>query len=119
MTNRGGKPVAVCFLNRRRFAFGLVGSLLVALLVGMPEPAAAALKSAAGGGGGGGGGFARFISFLNNLANYAIPVGAAFGLLGLIWGGVQFMTGNPNAGRQLSFVAIGVGVVLLSKPFLA
>jgi hypothetical protein len=93
-------------------------ALGVVLLVAV-DPAAAALKSAAGGGAGGAGGFARFISFINRLADYAIPVGAAFGVLGAIWGGVQYQAGNPNAGRQLAMVGIGVGVVLLSKPLIA
>jgi hypothetical protein len=100
-------------------AAGVLVALLALVLFASPDPALAALRSAAGGGGGGGGGFARFISFINRLADYAIPVGAAFGVLGAIWGGVQYQAGNPNAGRQLAMVGIGVGVVLLSKPLIA
>lgn len=90
--------------------------LAVALIV--PETAEAALRSAAGGDGGGGG-FDRFVRFINRLADYTIPVGSAFSVLGLIWGGVLFMAGDARAGRVLGLVALGVGVVLLSKPVAA
>lgn len=110
-------------INRRSGAIVGAACLALALLVVVvlicPDPADAALRAAAGGGQGGGGGFARFISFVNRLADYAIPLGAAFGVLGLIWGGIQFQTGNPNAGRQLAMVGIGVAIVLLAKPILA
>jgi hypothetical protein len=90
--------------------------LAVALTV--PDAADAALRSAAGGGGGSGG-FDRFVRFVNRLADYTIPVGSAFSVLGLIWGGVLFMAGDARAGRVLGLVALGVGVVLLSKPVAA
>jgi hypothetical protein len=97
----------------------LVGTaLLVALLVLAPDPASAALQGAAGGKSGGGG-FARFVDFLNRLADYTIPIGAAFSVLGLIWGGLLFQAGDQRAGRVLGMVALGVGVVLLSKPIAA
>ncbi len=57
--------------------------------------------------------------FIDRVADYAIPVGAAFSVLGLIWGGMLFMAGDARAGRVLGLVAIGVGVVLLSKPIAA
>jgi hypothetical protein len=102
------------FLTGLAVAFGTV--LLLALLE--PDAANAALRSAAGGGSGAGG-FARFVRFLNRLADYVVPVGAAFSVLGLIWGGILFMAGDARAGRVLGLVALGVGVVLLSKPIAA
>jgi hypothetical protein len=90
-----------------------------AVLLLAPELAAAALRTAAGGGGGDAGGFERFVVFLNRLADYAIPVGAAFSVLGLIWGGMLFQAGDARAGRVLGFVVLGVAVVLLSKPIAA
>jgi hypothetical protein len=85
-----------------------------------PDAAEAALRTAAGGGGGGGaGGFERFVTFLDRLADYAIPVGAAFSVLGLIWGGMLFQAGDARAGRVLGCVVLGVAVVLLSKPIAA
>ena len=97
----------------------LVGTaLLVVLLVLAPDPASAALQGAAGGKSGGGG-FARFVDFINRLADYTIPIGAAFSVLGLIWGGLLFQAGDQRAGRVLGMVALGVGVVLLSKPIAA
>jgi hypothetical protein len=95
--------------------------LAVVVLVGLlaPDAAEAALRTAAGGGGGGAGGFERFVTFLNRLADYAIPVGAAFSVLGLIWGGMLFQAGDARAGRVLGCVVLGVAVVLLSKPIAA
>ena len=84
-----------------------------------PEAADAALRSAAGGGGGSAGGFDRFVRFINKLADYTIPVGSAFSVLGLIWGGMLFQAGDQRAGRVLGLVALGVGVVLMSKPIAA
>jgi hypothetical protein len=96
-------------------------ALAVVLLVGLlgPDAAEAALRTAAGGGGGATGGFERFVAFLNRLADYAIPVGAAFSVLGLIWGGMLFQAGDARAGRVLGCVVLGVAVVLLSKPIAA
>jgi hypothetical protein len=90
-----------------------VGALLA------PDAADAALRSAAGGSGGGGGGFGRFVQFINRLADYMIPIGGAFSVLGLIWGGMLFQAGDARAGRVLGMTALGVGVVLLSKPIAA
>ena len=92
-------------------------ALLMAVLCA-PDVAGAALRSAAGGGSGGGG-FARFVQFINRLADYTIPIGSAFAVLGLIWGGLLFLAGDVRAGRVLGFVALGVGIILLSKPIAA
>ena len=69
--------------------------------------------------GGGAGGFDRFVRFINKLADFMIPVGAAFSVLGLIWGGLLFQAGDQRAGRVLGLVALGVGIVLMSKPIAA
>jgi hypothetical protein len=104
----------------RAVALGVALTVLVvfAWLLAAPEGASAALQSAAGGNASGGG-FARFVAFLNHLADYTIPIGSAFSVLGLIWGGLLFQTGDQRAGRVLGFVALGVGIVLLSKPIAA
>jgi hypothetical protein len=99
-------------------ATAAVCAAVVAVLIA-PDAAEAALRSAAGGGGGDAGGFARFVRFINRLADYTVPVGSAFSVLGLIWGGVLFMAGDARAGRVLGLVALGVAVVLLSKPIAA
>jgi hypothetical protein len=57
--------------------------------------------------------------FIDRLASYIVPVGSAFSVLGLIWGGILFMAGDARAGRVLGLVALGLGVVLLSKPIAA
>ena len=95
--------------------------LATVLLAGLvaPEAADAALRSAAGGGGGGGGGFGRFVQFINRFADYMIPIGGAFSVLGLIWGGMLFQAGDARAGRVLGLTALGVGVVLISNPIAA
>jgi hypothetical protein len=97
----------------------LATTLLLALAVVLPDRAAAALQGAAGGKPGSAGGFSRFVDFINRLADYTIPIGAAFSVLGLIWGGLLFQAGDQRAGRVLGFVALGVGIVLLSKPIAA
>jgi hypothetical protein len=102
-----------------RIAMLGVAILAVLLAVALPDTASAALKSAAGGDPGNGGGFAGFVRFINRLADYTIPIGSAFSVLGLIWGGLLFQAGDARAGRVLGFVALGVAVVLLSKPIAA
>jgi hypothetical protein len=113
----------VCLTARRARLLTLAaGALLVAALSASlftPELAEAALRGAAGGGGGGAGGFDRFVRFINKLADFMIPVGAAFSVLGLIWGGMLFQAGDQRAGRVLGLVALGVGIVLMSKPIAA
>jgi hypothetical protein len=59
------------------------------------------------------------VRFLDRLTDYAIPVGAAFTALGLIWGGMLFQAGDARAGRVLGGVVLGVGFVLLAKPIAA
>src|SRR5215204_4919896 len=98
-------------------AMAIVATLLAVLA--MPNVADAALRRAAGGASGGDGGFARFVQFIDRLADYTIPIGSAFAVLGLIWGGLLFQAGDTRAGRVLGFVVLGVGVVLLSKPIAA
>jgi hypothetical protein len=100
-------------------AAGVAAVVVVGVFLA-PEAAEGALRSAAGGGGGGGGGgFERFVAFVNRLVDYVIPVASAFSVLGLIWGGVLFMSGDARAGRVLGFVVLGVAIVLLSKPLAA
>jgi hypothetical protein len=104
----------------RTLTIAALALALAAFVLAHPEPAAAALRTAAGGGGGGdAGGFSRFVTFINRLADYTIPVGGAFSVLGLIWGGMLFQAGDQRAGRVLAFVALGVAIVLLSKPVAA
>jgi len=102
----------------RAAALGLAVAVALSMTLS-PDVASAALQSAAGGKSGGGGGFGRFVQFINRLADYTIPIGSAFSVLGLIWGGLLFQAGDQRAGRVLGFVALGVGIVLLSKPIAA
>ena len=98
----------------------LAGALafVTTLYLAMPTVAAAALQGAAGGKPNSGG-FSRFVEFINRLADYTIPIGSAFSVLGLVWGGLLFQAGDTRAGRVLGFVALGLGIVLLSKPIAA
>lgn len=98
-------------------ALAIVATLLAVLCA--PDVADAALRRAAGGSSAGDGGFVRFVQFIDRLADYTIPIGSAFAVLGLIWGGLLFQTGDARAGRVLGFVVLGIGVVLLSKPIAA
>ena len=106
---------------RRPMLSAIVAIAIAATFVAVlsaPDVAGAALRGAAGGEDGGGG-FARFVQFINRLADYTIPIGSAFAVLGLIWGGLLFVAGDTRAGRVLGFVALGVGIILLSKPIAA
>src|SRR5215213_7561251 len=111
-------PTARCarFLTITAAAL-LIAALSASLLA--PELAEAALRSAAGGGGSGAGGFDCFVRFINKLADFMIPVGAAFSVLGLICGGMLFQAGQQCAGLLLGRVALGLGIVLMSKPIAA
>jgi hypothetical protein len=106
-------PTPTCRINLKTLgAVCVAGAVLVSLT--LPELAEAALKNAAGGGGGGGG-FAALTRYVDRLASFLIPVGAAASVLGLISGGVMFMFGNPAATKVLGYVALGVVIVLASK----
>ena len=105
-------------VHRMRLLLTGALGLVIACYLTMPDGAAAALKGAAGGQSGAGG-FGRFVEFLDRVADYTIPIGSAFSVLGLIWGGLLFQAGDTRAGRMLGFVALGLGIVLLSKPIAA
>ncbi len=104
--------------DRLRLMVTAALGLAITLYVAMPSVAAAALQGAAGGKPNSGG-FSRFVEFINHLADYTIPIGSAFSVLGLVWGGLLFQAGDTRAGRVLGFVALGLGIVLLSKPIAA
>src|SRR3954465_11941765 len=105
--------------SMRATGLGVAVVIAAAVVAAAPDVASAALQSAAGGKHADGGGFTRFVQFINHLADYTIPIGGAFSVLGLIWGGLLFQAGDARAGRVLGFVALGVGIVLLSKPIAA
>jgi Na+/glutamate symporter len=108
-------------LTSRRMVEAVRGAavgVIAVLALGLAAPELAALRTAAGGGGNGRG-FAQFVTFLNHLADYAIPVGGACAVLGLVWGGLLLIRGDSRAGGVLGGVAIGVGLVLLAKPLAA
>lgn len=104
--------------NWRYVALAL-GSLVTVMYLALPSRAHAALRTAAGGGTESNGGFDRFVTFVDRLATYMIPIGAAFSVLGLAWGGMQFISGDTRAGRTLGLCALGTGIVLLAKPIAA
>jgi hypothetical protein len=102
-----------------RAAIAIAAFVVLIAALAVPDVASAALQGAAGGKSDSGGGFSRFVQFIDHLADYTIPIGSAFSVLGLIWGGLLFQAGDQRAGRVLGFVALGVGIVLLSKPIAA
>jgi len=108
-------PTVHMSLSRATFLATAVAATALLFLALLPEAADAALKRAAGGGGGGGGGFRVVTNYLDRLAGFLIPVGAGLAVLGIIYGGALFMTGNPTAGKILGYVAVGVVIVLASK----
>jgi hypothetical protein len=110
--------------SRERLAAVIAaGALLVWWYLLGPAEAHAALARAAGkeataqGGSGGnaGGGFRELFEFLNTLATYLIYLAGAAGTLGFIHAGMQYYTGNPNAGRTAMGTVAGLVLVLLAK----
>ena len=99
--------------NHRLLALGLL-AIAAAALLAVPDVADAALKGAAGGGGRGGG-FGAVTRYLDKIAGFLVPVGGGLAVCGLIYGGGLFMTGNPQAGRILGYVAVGVIIVFAAK----
>jgi hypothetical protein len=60
-------------------------------------------------------GFSELTAYIGTISGYAIPLGCALAVLGLIYGGCLLMVGAPHAGRTLSYVVFGVIIVLSSK----
>jgi type IV secretory pathway VirB2 component (pilin) len=79
-----------------------------------PASAQAALQSAAGGQKGTGG-FSQLTKYVEKISSDLIPVGGALAVLGLIYGGSLLMAGAPHAGRTLTYVVVGVVVILASN----
>jgi hypothetical protein len=61
------------------------------------------------------GGFSKLVDYIDAIASYAIPVGSALAVLGLVYGGCLLMVGAPHAGRTLGYVVIGIVIVLSSQ----
>jgi hypothetical protein len=93
-------------------------ALLASALLLLPEVADAALKGAAGGGSGGGG-FAVLTRYIDRIATYLIPVGAALGVLGFIGVGILYENGDERAGEWAKKIVIGVVLILGSKGLIA
>lgn len=91
---------------------------VVACVVAVSGWQLAALKTAAGGTSGQNG-FANVSTFLDHLATYLIYLAIPAGTLGLIAAGGMLLAGNPQGSSTLAKVAVGVGVVLLSKGILS
>jgi hypothetical protein len=90
----------------------------MALVAGVGGWQLMALKTAAGGTSGQNG-FANVAAFLDHLATYCIWLAIPLGVLGLIVAGGLLMSGNQEGSSMLAKVAIGVGIVMLSKGILA
>ncbi len=110
--------------TRERLAVAVAAFALVMWIWWLaPAEAHAALARAAGkeataqGGSGAnaGGGFRELFEFLNTLATYLIYLAGAAGTLGFIHAGMQYYTGNPNAGRTAAGTVVGLVLVLLAK----
>jgi hypothetical protein len=54
---------------------------------------------------------ASVYNIANQLVNIAIKLGTAVGTLGIIWGGMQLVFGNPQGGRNLTYSVFGFVVV--------
>lgn len=100
--------------RRLRIAWPLAIAAVAQFVLATPPAAYAALQAAAGNHNGTGG-FSDLTKYVNKISTDLIPVGGALAVLGLIYGGSLLMAGAPHAGRTLSYVAIGVVIVLASQ----
>lgn len=72
------------------------------------------LAKAAGQSPKGGGAFGAMQKYLENLQDAVIPLVIPAACLGLIGGGILYLTGSQNAQRIMGGVVMGLGLVLLS-----
>jgi type IV secretory pathway VirB2 component (pilin) len=95
----------------------LVLSLALALL--LSNDAHAALQKLAGYQKSSDNRFGSLYSYLANLRDAILPLAIPVSTIGLVIVGGMYMFGSPSAGRTLSGVAIGVGMVLLAPSIVA
>jgi hypothetical protein len=117
-------PIPPFWTARQRVALAVAAIAFMVWIAWLhPAEAHAAFARAAGkeataqGGadGNAGGGFSDLFAFLNTLTTYLIYLGGAFGTLGFVRAGVEYVSGNPNAGRTAAGTVVGLVLVLLAK----
>ncbi len=96
-----------------------VAALAVALSLLMSADAHAALQKLAGYEQSGDNRFRSLYSYLANLRDAILPLAIPVSTIGLVIVGGMYMFGSPSAGRTLSGVALGVGMVLLAPSIVA
>jgi TrbC/VIRB2 pilin len=92
---------------------------LALCLLAVPETADAALQKLAGYEASGDNRFGKLYGYLANLRDAIIPLAIPLGAIGLVVGGVMYVFGNPQAGRALSGVAVGLALILLAPSIVA
>src|SRR5919108_3395758 len=85
----------------------LAAALALCLLV-LPDTADAALQKLAGYEFSGDNRFGKLYGYLANLRDAIIPLAIPVGAIGLVVGGLMYLFGNPQAGRALTGVAVGL-----------
>jgi len=97
----------------------VVLGLAVALVLLLSPDAHAALQKLAGYEQSDDNRFSSLYSYLANLRDAILPLAIPVSTIGLVIVGGMYMFGSPSAGRTLSGVAIGVGMVLLAPSIVA
>ena len=96
----------------------LLAALALCLLV-LPDTAGAALQKLAGYESSGDNRFGKLYGYLANLRDAIIPLAIPVGAIGLVVGGLMYLFGNPQAGRALTGVAVGLALILLAPSIVA
>jgi type IV secretory pathway VirB2 component (pilin) len=114
-------PIAHSHHSRRAVLVSLAAVLVlsVALTLFLSADAHAALQKLAGYEQSDDNRFRSLYSYLANLRDAILPLAIPVSTIGLVIVGGMYMFGSPSAGRTLSGVAIGVGMVLLAPSIVA
>ena len=108
--------------HSRRFgplSVAVVLVLTLALVLLLSPDAHAALQKLAGYEKSDDNRFSSLYSYLANLRDAILPLAIPVSTIGLVVVGGMYMFGSPSAGRTLSGVAVGVGLVLLAPSLVA
>lgn len=94
-------------------------SAACALALAAPDSADAALQKIAGYKPGAKSPFGQLTEYFNGLRDAIIPLAVPTAAIGLIFGGVVYMAGGHQAGKTLTGVVVGVGLILMAPSLVA
>jgi hypothetical protein len=90
-----------------------------ALMLAAPDPATAALQKIAGYQKSGDNRFGSVYEYFSNLRDAILPLSIPIGAIGMVVGGGMYVFGNPQAGRLLFGVVVGMGLIMMAPSIVA